>query len=321
MDNPEILFLRCTHFDPTESELARLHDLFPSIHLTIKEQDGYSAADLKRAHIIAGFPKVEDLRSAENLRWLQTPSAGVQQYAEKNIYAHDHVILTSARGTYGRQISDHVIAMIIAHNHYLWTYRDQMKQKVWKRYFPLTDIWESTIVIIGFGDIGSNIARKAKALDMHVIVVRRQSGNIPEYVDEMYTQESLDELLYRADYLAVCTASTKETLNLLDSRRLSELKRGCCVINVARGNIIEEKALIENLESGHLGGAALDVTESEPLDVNSPLWTLPNVMITPHASGLSMSDSPQIVSLFERNLRLFLERKPLINMIDFDKKY
>ena len=321
MDNPEILFLRCTHFDPTENELSRLHESFPLIHLTVKEQDGYSVDDIKRAHIIAGFPKVGDLRSAGNLRWLQTPSAGVQQYAERSIYAHDKVILTSARGTYGRQISDHVIAMIIGHNHNLWTYRDQMKQKIWKRYFPLTDIWESTIVIIGFGDIGSSIAKKAKALDMHVVVVRRESGNIPEYVDEMYTQESLDDLLHRADYLAVCAASTKETLNLIDGRRLSELKRRCCVINVARGNLIDEKALIENLESGHLGGAALDVTESEPLDVNSPLWTLPNVMITPHASGLSLSDSPQIVSLFERNLRLFLERKPLINTIDFDKKY
>ncbi len=317
----EALLLTGTHFNPTPEEISRLTKNFPNVTVNIKGQKEYTIDDVKRAHIIVGFPKVEYLKEADNLRWLQTPSAGIQRYSDKNLFKSPDIILTNASGTYGKQISDHVIGSIIAHNHNFFTYKEQMEERLWKEYIPTTNIWESTILIFGYGDIGKQIARKAKALNMYVIVISRTMREKEPYVDEFYTTDALDTIIHRAHYLVLSSASTDETVHVINKHRIAALPHNAYIINIARGNLIDENALISALQKGELGGASLDVTEKEPLDPKSPLWSLEHVLITPHSSGLS-KDVPSIVfELFYSNLDLFLHNKKMINVVDFERHY
>lgn len=321
MEQIETLLLNCSHFRPDTRELAKLRSTYPQLNVTVAEETSYTAEQLAQAEIVVGFPKAGDLPKAERLRWLQTPSAGVGAYVDKAIYKHPDILLTSAVGTYGKQIADHVLAMIIGFNHCLFTYHDQMKEKRWERYFPTSDLWESTILLIGFGDIGKNLAFRAKAHGMHVIAIKRTMAEKPDYVDELYMTNELDAVLPKADYVVVCTASTPLTENILDARRIGLMKRGAYLVNVARGSLVDQTAMIAALESGHLSGAGLDVTEPEPLPPESKLWELPNVLITPHASGLSPSDPHQVFNIFFENLEHYFGDKRMKNLIDFERKY
>lgn len=315
------LFLTGSHFNPDQEELATLAALFPQIQLTSVSMLDYTPQHIQQAQIIVGLPKAQDLKLATNLRWLQTPSSGVGQYVDPTLYAADPILLTNARGTYGKQIADHIIGMIIAFNHNLLRYHDQMKAKLWKRYFPTKDLWESTLLIIGLGDIGNQLAVRAKAHNLRVLAVKRIKTEKPAWVDELGTEDDLEAFLPQADYVALCAASTSQTEHLLDAKRISLLPHGAFVCNIGRGNLIDEEALVEALQSGHIGGAGLDVTTVEPLPFDHVLWTLPNVLITPHASGLSPSDPHQVFSLFLQNLALYLAEKPLINLVDFTRAY
>ncbi|WP_332448330.1 D-2-hydroxyacid dehydrogenase [Sphaerochaeta sp.] len=321
MNQVNALLLTHSHFCPDQTELALLAKTYPQIQATIVEGAHYSARQLAQAQIIVGFPKPDDLPNAVNLRWLQTPSSGVAQYMDRSLFVRNDFVLTNARGTYGRQIADHVMGLVIAFNHNLLTYHDQMKQKLWKRYFPLKDIWESTLLVIGLGDLGHHIAKRAKEYGMKVLCVKRTLSEKPAYIDILETIDHLDELLEQADYVVLAAASTTDTENMLNKERLMQMKPGSYVINVARGSMIEHQALVEVLANGHLGGAALDVTDPEPLPPDSPLWTFPNVLITPHASGLSHSDPHQVFTLFLENLGHFFGDGILRNQVDFERKY
>ena len=322
MHTIKTLFLTCSHFNPDKAELQRLSDTYRHLAVTMTEEKAYTEEQISEAEIIVGFPKPEDLCRATRLRWLQTPSAGVGPYVQRSLYhAPEEIVLTNAVGTYGRQIADHVMGMIIGSNHFLFTYHDQMKRGEWKRYFPDHDLWESTILIIGFGDIGQNLAKRAKAHEMQVLAVKRTPIEKPWYVDELHTPEALDSLLGRADYVVICAASTPETENIMHADRIAGMKRGAFLINVARGSLVDQEALIEALEAGRIAGAGLDVTDPEPLPPESKLWSLPNVLITPHASGLSHSDPHQVFSIFLENLEHYLGDGNFRNRVDFARGY
>lgn len=321
MHKIDTLFLRCSHFNPTDDELRRLAASYPQLDVTVTDEQAYTDVQLASAEIIVGFPKAKDLPKAKNLRWLQTPSAGVGPYVDKNLYQHSDFMLTSAVGTYGRQIGDHVMGMVIAFNHLFLTYHDQMKEKRWERYFSVTDLWESTILLIGLGDIGTNVAKRAKAHEMHVVAIKRTITDKPDYVDELYTTDRLDEMLPKADYVVLCTASTPQTENLMDARRIGLMKQGSYLINVARGALADQDAIVAALESKHLAGAGFDATEPEPLPKESKLWSFPNVLITPHSSGLSPSDPHKVFEIFLDNLGQYLGDRNMKNLVDFDRKY
>ncbi|MGE4453283.1 MAG: D-2-hydroxyacid dehydrogenase [Sphaerochaeta sp.] len=321
MRSIETLFLTSTHFCPDETEIELLKSRFPEISLTITDAKHYTLEQLSKAEIIVGTPRREDLLEAKNLRWLQTQSSGVTPYVEKSLYTHEDIILTNAKGTYGRQIADHVLGMIIAFNHNLLTYHEQMKQKTWESHWPTKDLWDSTLLIIGYGDIGKNLALRAIAHEMRVIVVKRTPMEAPSHVASVYTSDSLDEVLPQADYVAVCAAATPDTENLLDRKRLQSMKKGSILINVSRGSLVDEEALVALLKDGHIAEAGLDVTQREPLEEESPLWTLSNILITPHASGLSESDPHQVFALFLENLGHYLGDRKMKNLVDFSQKY
>lgn len=322
MKQIETLFLRCSHFSADDAELQRLQKFYPQVHVTVTGEKEYTIEQLAKAEILVGFPKESDLPKAVNLKWLQTPSSGIESYAKRELYHQQDILLTRATGTFGRQIADHIMGMIVGFNHNLFTYRDQMRHQLWDRYFPSVDLWESTILIIGLGDIGRQTALRAKASGMQVIGIKRTIGDVPPGVDELYGPESIDDMLPKADFVVIAANQTRETQGLMNAERIERMKKGSHLINVARGSLIDQDALIAALERGHLGGAGLDVTTPEPLPPQNKLWSLPNVLISPHSSGLSYSDPHQIFDLFFENLgHYFTDRDKMRNLVDFERQY
>ncbi len=316
------LLLEGLNFYPTEDDLNNLRTEFPEVDISVRKRSAYDASDIGSFNIIMGYPRPEDLIDATSLCWLQTPSAGVNQFIDPGLYANTDVILTSASGTYGRQIGDHVIGFMIAHNHSFFNHYENMKQKKWDRYFPEKDLFSSTVAVIGFGDLGSQIARKAKALDMRVLVIRRRAEHSSHpSVDAFYPLQDMETALQEADYVVLAAAGTDDTYHMIDKARLKGMKQGSVLINVARGTLVDEEALIASLEEKHLAGAYLDVTEEEPLPAESPLWNMRQVFITAHSSGLSRNTTPIVFALFKENLHAFLEGTGMKNIVDFNRGY
>lgn len=318
----EALFLRCSQLFADEGELARLKAAYPQVIPTVTDEKTYTEEQIAKAQIIVGFPKVADLPKAANLKWLQTPSSGIAPYAIKELYQHDDILITRGTGTYGRQIADHIMGMVIGFNHHMFTYREYMHEHTWKRHVPPVDLWESTILIIGLGDIGRQTALRAKAGGMRVIGIKRTLTELPAGVDELHGPEALDSLLPRADFVVIAANQTKETEGLLDARRIDLMKKGSCLINVARGSLVDQDALIAALERGHLGGAGLDVTTPEPLPPRHKLWDTPYVLITPHVSGRSKNEAHMVFDIFLENLGHYLgDRSKMRNLVDFERQY
>jgi phosphoglycerate dehydrogenase-like enzyme len=177
------------------------------------------------------------------------------------------------------------------------------------------DLRGQTLLLVGVGEIGKTMARIAQALGMHVIGVRRGSRQPEDPVDEMHPPAALDRLLPRAQWLALTCPLTDETRGMIDARRLARLPQGARLVNVARGEIVDEQALIAALSSGHLGGAYLDVFEHEPLPAESPLWDLPNVVLSPHNAAASTGNDARATAMFLHNLGLSARGEPMKNMV------
>jgi phosphoglycerate dehydrogenase-like enzyme len=175
------------------------------------------------------------------------------------------------------------------------------------------DLDTQTLVVLGLGGIGSEIARLGRALGLHVVGVRRSRPTQDAPIDAWAPPAELPELLPRADWLAIACPLTEETRGWIDATALARLPDGACLLNVGRGEIVEESALVAELESGRLGGAYLDVFEVEPLPVASPLWTLPNVIVTPHSSSISSGAPQRQAEMFLANLERFVRGEPLAN--------
>jgi phosphoglycerate dehydrogenase-like enzyme len=205
----------------------------------------------------------------------------------------------------------------------LYAYRDQQKTHAWNNLGTVNKVNGSTVLVIGMGDIGGSFARLVKAMGAYVIGVRRTDATKPDYVDEIHLTEELEDLLPRADVVAMSLPGNAQTTNILSRERIAMMKDGAVVINVGRGTAIDTEALCDALESGHLGGAALDVTNPEPLPADHRMWDIPNVIITPHVSGgWSLPETfERIVRLSADNLRRYFNGEPLKNVIDRETRY
>ena len=171
--------------------------------------------------------------------------------------------------------------------------------------------------IIGLGAIGSEVARVAAAFGMRVSAIRRRAGSdLPEGVERLLTPERLPELLAESDVIVLSAPLTRETRGLMGAREVAQMKPGALLVNVGRGRLVVDEAIVEGLRSGQIGGAALDVFTHEPLDPASPYWDLPNVIVTPHTSGAMQDYWTPLVALFSENLRRFERGEPLLNVID-----
>lgn len=272
----------------------------------IKEADG----------VIGNLPP-ELLKQTSRLRWLQLNSAGAGEYTQEGVLP-ETVVITNATGAYGVALSEHMMAMLLTLIKKIPLYLENMQHSRWQDEGRVTAIYGSTTLIVGLGDIGEAFARRMKAFGSHIVGIRRTAHGKPDCVDEIYTSDRLKEQLKRADFVAICLPGVKQTCRLFDKEMLFSMKRGALILNVGRGNVIDTLALTEALESGFLSGAALDVTDPEPLPADSPLWQLPGVLITPHvAGGFHLPHTLDfILEISRKNLAAFAGQGEYINVVD-----
>ncbi len=268
----------------TDAQKQALAAQAPGCAFTYLPVPKLTREQVQAAQIILGNVPPALLKGSPSLEWLQLNSAGAKDFVAPGVLPAG-AILTNATGAYGLAISEHLLGMLLTIQKKLYLYRDNQHQGLWHDEGSVTSIAGSTVLIVGLGDIGGQFARKVKALGAYTIGVKRHASAKPDYLDELYTMEQLDDLLPRADIVSLSLPDTPETFHLFDRERLSRLQQSAIVLNIGRGSVFETEALCDCLASGHLAGVGLDVTDPEPLPAGHRLWSIRNAVITPHVSG------------------------------------
>jgi phosphoglycerate dehydrogenase-like enzyme len=264
---------------------------------------------------------------ARQLRWIHAPTAAVHQFMFAELL-NSAVVLTNSREVHGPVVAEHVMALILAlakkipQAAVLQQKRIWGQETIWKDGPRLGEISGATLGLVGVGSIGQRVARMACALGMRVIAVRehREKGT-PEGVDAVFAPSELDDVLRQSDYVVVAAPLLVTTEKLISAERLLKMKSDAYLINVGRGPQVDEAALAAALQDGQIAGAALDVFEHEPLPPDSPLWSVPNLLITPHTAGLTDKLWHRHFDLFSDNLRRYLAGQPLRYIVDKHKGY
>lgn len=274
--------------------------------------------------VVYGLPKPRDLKVFTNLKWFCTSSAGVDVYTADELYARQDFILTNASGSYGVTIAEHILMVTLMLLRQMPAFERIIAARGWQQSLPMRSIYGSAITVLGTGDIGTEFARRAKALGASRIRgVRRTDKPGADCFDEIYTFDRLDEILPKTDILVMALPGTPETAGILSRERLALLPRHAIVVNVGRGSAIDQQALMDALNSEQLAGAALDVMVPEPLPQDSPLWETKNLLLTPHCSGnMSLAYTrDKDTELFCENLKLYTAGKPMKRVVDRRKGY
>ncbi|MDR3284604.1 MAG: D-2-hydroxyacid dehydrogenase [Treponema sp.] len=287
----------------------------------LERPDTISSEDMKDTEIIFSNPDPLTLASYPKLKWIQLTSAGADGYNEHTV--RQGVTVTNATGAYGHAIAEYLIGYVFSLYKRLHQYRDEQNRGHWISRGMVKSVKNSVVLVVGLGNIGSEFAWRMKALGCTVIGVRRVVRDKPDYVDELVLSGRLDEALPQADIVALCLPGTAATSGLFDRTRLSRMKPGAILINIGRGSAVDTDALCDLLESGSIGGAALDVTDPEPIPVGHRLWKVENVIITPHISGVfNMRETYEnIVDICLDNAARYVRGEPLINVVDFNTGY
>lgn len=267
------------------------------------------AAQLAAADILLGAVKIAARAQAPRLKWMQLPQAGAAGWVD----TPREITITTGAGVYGIPIAEHVFAMMLALTRGIDDAVRAMPLAAWRRRGRQLELHQSTCAVIGLGDIGHEVARRASAFGMRVLAMKRTPGEKPQYIDELFGPDGLETILPRADHIVLALPGTAHTRHLISAERLRLLKPTAFLYNVGRGSIIDEQALVEALQHHRLAGAGLDVFETEPLPAESPLWRMENVIITPHRSGSSARRDERLLRLFVENLGRFLAGKPMRN--------
>ncbi len=278
-------------------------------------------AMLAQAEVIYGYRPESVVARAPKLKWIQTMVAGVDNFLDTDIL-HTPVILTNMSGIHATPVSEVALEMMLmlAKQAPLCFYSKQKQQ--WQKFTP-TLLRSSTVGIVGLGSIGRETARLSKAFGMRVVATRRSAKRVSQarYVDTVLPREQLPVLLSESDFVVLALPLTPETTRLIGERELKTMKPTAYLINIARGNIVDEEALIRALEEHWIAGAGLDAFTTEPLPAESRLWQLPNVILSPHVSGRLENYNAVATELFCENLRRYISGKKLLNVVDKKRGY
>lgn len=270
--------------------------------------------------VVSGLWRNTLLPSAPRLRFIQSISAGVDQYDKDALRARG-VRLASAQGSNERAVAEHAMSLILAMTRQLHLGRDNQRNRRWRG--MISDLSQredelggKTLLIVGLGRIGSRLARLAKAFDMHVIGAKRDVSSGPGEAHEVIADSRLADALPRADFVALTCPLTPQTERLIDASALARMKPSAYLINVARGKVVDEPALVEALQAGRIAGAGIDCTVEEPLPAASPLWDIDSALVTPHTAGETRRYEDNVLDLMQENLaRLWRGETALRNQI------
>ena len=280
---------------------------------------------LEEAEVLFGIPDdsaagLAAVAGRPRLRWVHATSAGageVVRAAELPAEALERVTITTSSGVHAIPLAEFAILGLLAIAKDLPRFAEDQRARAWPELrHPLRELDGQTLFLIGVGEIGRETARLAKAFGMRTVGIRRSRKPPPEHVDEVHGPDRLAELAGRADAMVVSLPLTEETAGLIDRATIERLPPSCIFVNVGRGGVVDEPALVEALQEGRIAGAVLDVFATEPLPQDSPLWDLPNVLVTPHAVALSARENQRIAELFVANLRRYLDGEPLAKVVE-----
>ncbi len=286
--------------------------------------DQLPEAERAKYEVLYGNPAPEILRLFPNLKWVCLSSAGVDKYVDDAIYPSSDVVLSNSTGSYGVTMSEHVLMVALMLLRQMPTFQEAARQHVWHRMMPTRSIFGSRVTMLGTGDIGTAVARRMKALGAASVTgVRRTAKPADPAFDRVITFRELTEVLPETDILVSALPHTQETAGVLNRERISLLPQDAILINVGRGTVLDQEALLDALRSGRLAGAALDVMVPEPLPADHPLWTAPNLIITPHISGnMSLDYTCDVdVDFFCEDLVRFAHGLPLLRAVDRKRGY
>lgn len=309
-----------------EDVIAQLREQSPDVTFVHAENEAVFAAEIADATAVIGWHLSADmLARAKRLEWIHNAGAGVEGILRMPGFRERDITLTNSSGVSAPNMAEHAMAMMLAFARRLpWLQRSQ-EARAWREDNALAGIFEltgQTVVIVGMGAIGQELARRAHAFDTHVIGVRRHvSDDLPAGVDEEVAIEELNAALARADHVVDTLPATPSTQGFFDATRFASMKPGAYFYNLGRGTTVEQDDLIAALESGHLAGAGLDVTDPEPLPVDSTLWAMENVIITGHTSGRSPRQPERLAALVRENVRRYVAGEDLLNVVDQSHGY
>ena len=305
----------------------RLQQEFPQVNVVHLPNYKRVDEEIGDAEIVIAWSiRPEQIAAAKKLRWIHSPAAAVHQLIFPELVNGD-IILTNAREVHGPVVAEHVIGLIFAlakkipgsvrlQEKHVWG-----QQILWDELPRVREVAGATVGLIGLGSIGRAVAKSAKALGMRVIAVREHPEKGSEGADAVFGPAQIDEVFRQADYVVLATPVTASTKAIANAERLAIMKPDGCLINVGRGPLVDEAALAAALREKKIGGAALDVFPKEPLAADSPLWDVPNLLITPHTAALTDKLWERHYALFSENLQRYLAGRPLLAVVDKRKGY
>lgn len=306
------------------SEVMDIADRYPNLEIVVASsaEEALEMVPECEAVVGSGYNVAALVRAGTKLKWIQTASAGVEGYVRVPELLERDIILTNAKIIQGPEIADHALALLLNLTRDMKFFNEQMA-KGWERAerLPIIELRGKTVLVLGLGGIGTQVAERCFAFGMRVIAVDPKDIPFMRSVDHLGKIEDLPELLPQADVIISCAPRTYESEGMLGAEEFDLMKEGVYIINVSRGAIIDTDALVKALESGKVMGAGLDVTDPEPLPADHPLWSMPNVTITPHIATRSDALRGRRIALFRDNIVRYMEGHPLRHVVDKERGY
>lgn len=306
------------------SELMDIADRYPDLEIVSANTNSEFLEVVPECEAIIGpsYDIAAIVRAGTKLKWIQSASAGVEGYVRVPELLESDIVLTNAKIIQGPEIADHALALLLNLTRDLKFYNEQMS-KGWERTqrLPIIELRDKTVLVMGLGGIGTQVAERCFAFGMRVLAIDPKDIPYMRSVDHLGKPEDLPELLPQADVIISCVPRTYESEGMLGAKEFDLMKEGVYIINVSRGAIIDTDALVEALKSGKVAGAGLDVTDPEPLPADHPLWSMPNVTITPHIATLSDAIQGRRIALFRDNIIRYMEGRPLRHVVDKERGY
>jgi len=269
---------------------------------------------LAQATVIFGWPRPKVMKQAVRLQWFQTMWAGTEEY---DGFLPEGVLFTSSSGSNSRSVAEHMLTGLLAVCRRLPTYLDSQRARRWQDEGPMKTILGGTVLVAGAGHVGTEFARLCQGLGARTVGLKRRVSGPVEGFDEVCTLDRLDALLPQADVVALVLPHSPQTVHLMDASRIALMKDDAVLLSAGRGSVLDQDALAAAMNSGKLWGAALDVTEPEPLPPDSPLWDVPNLLLTPHvAGGMRLEVTRRkCVEMALDNLRRYVAGETLENIV------
>jgi D-2-hydroxyacid dehydrogenase (NADP+) len=315
-----------TEWRPKPSMAEAIRKRWPEMRLVHLPNYDHLPEELPDTDIFVGYSlRAGQLKNAKKLKWIHSTATGVAQLMYPQL-RDSGIMVTSPSGIFSVPMAEHTMGLLLAlARNFPDAVRGQdrarwAQQEIWDKQH-LTEVNGQVLLIVGYGSIGREVAKRAKAFDMRVWGITRSGAGERAYVEKIFAAAQLHEALEAADYVLICAPETAETKHLIGAAEISQMKRGARVINVGRGSLLDEAALVQALGSGALGGAALDVAQTEPLPAESPLWKAPNLFITPHTSGVSDRLWDRQTTILIELLERWFDGRELFNRVDFARGY